>query len=78
MSWREGLASSWLGNIIRGIVKIALATVLLTLLSNINIDLSSVTLGGTTIDLSIIWDVTKVFAPILLIFSGLRDMGVRL
>jgi len=78
VAWRESLASSWLGRMIRGIVKIAFATVILALLSNINIDLSNVTLGGATIDLSIIWDVTKIFAPILLIFSGLRDLGVSL
>ena len=78
MSWREGLAGSWLGSIIRGIVKITLATAIAAILGNINMDLSSVTIGGVTVNLQVIWDVTRIFAPILLIFSGLRDMGVRL
>ena len=78
MSWREGLTGSWLGGIIRGIVKLTLATAIAAILGNINMDLSSVTIGGVTVNLQVIWDVTRIFAPILLIFSGLRDMGVRL
>ena len=78
MSWREGLTGSWLGGIIRGVVKITLATAIAAILGNINMDLSSVTIGGVTVNLQVIWDVTRIFAPILLIFSGLRDMGVRL
>ena len=78
MSWREGLTGSWLGGIIRGIVKLTLATAIAAILGNINMDLSSVTIGGVTVNLQVIWDVTRIFAPILLIFSGLRDMGVKL
>lgn len=78
MSWREGLSGSWLGGILRGVTKIGLASAIAVILNNINMDLSSISLGGTTIDLSIIWDVTRVFAPLLLIYSGLKDMGVRL
>lgn len=78
MSWREGLSNSWLGGILRGIIKIGIAGVVAIMLNGINMDLSNVTLGGTTIDLSIIWDVIRIFAPLLLIVSGLRDMGVRL
>ena len=77
-AWQQSLAGSWLGLMIRGLVKIGLAAVVAAMLANINIDLSAVTLGNVTIDLSIIWDVTKVFAPLLLIISGLRDLGVRL
>jgi hypothetical protein len=77
VSWQEALGQSFLGTMIRGIVKIALAAVIAALLGNINLDLSAVTIGNTTVDLSVIWDVTKALAPLMLVISGLRDLGVR-
>ena len=78
MGWQQAASSSWLGLAIRGIVKLALAAVIAAMLGSINLDLSNVTIGGTTVDLSVIWDVVKVFAPLMLVVSGLRDLGVRL
>ena len=76
--WGDSLGESYLGRVVRGIVKIALAAVVLALLQNINIDLSNVELGGTVINLDIIWDVVRVFGPVIMILDGLRDLGVRL
>ena len=76
MSWRDALSESWLGRFIRGFVKIGSAAALAALLSSINMDLSSVDIGGVTVNLSFVWDLIRVFAPLLLIISGLRDMGV--
>ncbi|MEB3861202.1 MAG: hypothetical protein GSR84_03155 [Desulfurococcales archaeon] len=78
MGWQDAMASSWLGLMIRGIVKIALAAVIAAMLGGVNMNLSSVSIGGVTVDLSIIWDTIRVFAPLLLVISGLRDLGVRL
>ncbi len=78
MGWQESLGQTYIGLMIRGITKIALAAVIAALLSGINLDLSAVTIGGTTVDLSVIWDVTKALAPLMLVISGLRDLGVRL
>ena len=77
MSWRDALASTWIGRIITGIIKLALIPVVIAILNSINLDLSNIDLGGTTIDLSVIVTVVKVFAPLFLLISGLRDLGVR-
>jgi hypothetical protein len=78
LSWTQGLQGTWIGGIIRGIVKIALAAVIATILGNVNLDLSNVTIGSTTVNLEIVWDVIVAFGPLLLVLSGLRDIGVRL
>ena len=78
MSWREGLSNTWMGRIMRGIVKLALATLIITLLNNVPIDLTSATIGGSTYNLQVLVDVIKVFAPVALILSALADFGVRL
>ena len=76
--WGDSLGESYLGRIVRGIVKIALAGVILALLSNVDINLSSVSIGGTTVNLQVIWDVIRIFGPLFMVVDGLRDLGVRL
>ncbi|ALL00062.1 hypothetical protein Pyrde_0012 [Pyrodictium delaneyi] len=78
MSWQSAVSNTWLGRILRGIVKLGLAGAIAAILGNINMDLSAVTIGSTTVDLSVMWDLVKVFAPLLLIISGLRDLGVEI
>jgi len=74
MSWRESLSNTFLGRFILGMIKIAAATLLATILNNLNLDFSNTPVG----DFSFIWQIIKAFAPLLLVLSGLRDLGVRI
>lgn len=78
MGWQESLGQSYIGLMIRGITKIALAAVVASLLGAVNLNLSAVNIGGVTVNLQVIWDVTKALAPLMLVISGLRDLGVKL
>jgi len=73
----ESLSQTYLGRIAIGILKIILAGVVGAILANINIPTSG-TIGGQTIDLTVVVEAVKVFAPLLLLLSGLRDLGVRI
>jgi hypothetical protein len=58
---------------------IALAGVVLGILNALPIGSIVIDLGNnTTADLTIIWTIIKVFAPLLMVVDGLRRMGVRL
>ncbi len=72
--------NTWFSRMIRGIIKLGIATVIFGLLTAVTsaIDLSNVTLGDQTVNLAIILDVIKIFAPIALILSALHDMGIKL
>ena len=78
MSWREGISNSWIGRILRGIIKLVLIPLIISLLNAVNINLSNVNIGGSTYDLSVLVTVIKIFAPLLLLLSALRDFGVEL
>ncbi len=69
--------SDYLHRLARGIIKIVLAPVVFALLSGINITATG-TIGGTQVDLGVVIDIVKVFGPLFLLLSGLRDIGVRL
>ena len=77
MSWQEALKESWFGQFLRGLMKLALAGVIVALLNALNLP-STVSVAGQNIDLSIVVLVIKVFAPLLLVISALHDMGVRI
>jgi hypothetical protein len=66
-----------IGAIIRGFLKLALAPVIVALVSAIPPG-GSITVAGTTIDTGTLLAVIKVFVPLLLVASGLRDFGVKL
>ena len=66
--------AGWLGAWIRGFAKIGSAAVLAAILNNLNVDFSNTPVG----DFSFIWELIKAFAPLLLVVSGLRDIGVRI
>lgn len=67
----------YLHRLARGIIKIVLAPVVFALLSGINITASG-SIGGVQVDLGVVVDIIKVFGPLFLLLSGLRDIGVRL
>ena len=73
----ESLRQTYLGRIMIGLLKILLAGIVAGILVNVNIPASG-TIGGQNIDLTIVVEAIKVFAPLLLLLSGLRDLGVRI
>jgi len=69
-----------LRSILRGIIKLALAPVLFQLISLAAQYLSgtTVSLGDNKIDLGVVASIIAVFAPLLLLLSALRDIGVEM
>lgn len=80
MSWGDTFGNTWFGRIMRGIIKLGIATAIFAMLTAVTnaIDLSNVSIGGNYVNLQVIIDVIKVFAPIALIISALHDMGIKL
>ena len=72
MGLRDAVEGTWLGRWIRGFAKIGAAGVVATILNNIDVDFSNTPVG----DFSFVWNLIKAFAPLLLVISGLRDIGV--
>ena len=72
--------NSYLGRIVKGFIKLGIAIALFGLLNTVTgaIDLSNATIGGTTVNLQVVVDVVRVFAPIALVVSALRDFGIEL
>lgn len=66
------------GGIIRGIVKLAMAPAVAALVYQAGAAVQDVQIGDSTIPLSLIFTVIGGFVPILLIWSGLKDLGVEL
>jgi hypothetical protein len=66
------------GNIIRGIIKLAMAPAVASLTYQAGSAVQDITMGNSTIPLSLIFTIIGGFVPILLIWSGLRDLGVNI
>ena len=73
----DSLRETYLGRIAVGILKIILAGIVAGILSTVNIPTTG-SIGGQNIDLTVVVEAVKVFAPLLLLLSGLRDLGVRI
>jgi len=69
--------SSPLGRLIRGLLKIMLAGLVYTILSSANIP-TTWQIGGESYDVGTIIQLITYAGPLLLIVSGLHDMGVKL
>lgn len=67
-----------LGRIFLGIIKLALASFLVALVSTFNTFGQDINIGGITIPIGTILTLIIAFFPILLLLSALRDLGVRL
>lgn len=79
MSIVQKSETTWFGRMIRGILKLALASMLIALITALaNITLPSITIGNQSVDMTVILQVVCAFAPILLIISALRDLGVNI
>lgn len=82
MSWSErlgGFFSTPLGRLIRGIIKIALAGFLITLLGTIQNSLPpDPNIGGNTVPVRTIITLVIAFFPIAYLISAMRDLGVEI
>jgi len=76
--------SSWfstgIGRMVRGIIKLSIAGFLISLINNIPVNDTTLTIGNTTTTLPVgtIAKLIIAFVPIFLIVSGLDDMGIKL
>lgn len=77
-TWWDRLGESGLGRVIQGLLLISLAGVVMGILSSIPVGKLEIPAGNGTVDITIVWTLIKVFAPVLMVVSGLRRMGVRI
>ena len=73
----ESYMSGPFGTFLRGIIKLALAGLLIALVSSLPKP-SDVVINNQTIPVSLTFTVIVAFFPIFLIISACRDLGVRL
>ncbi|MEM4958832.1 MAG: hypothetical protein QXX12_03040 [Nanopusillaceae archaeon] len=74
-SWGKDFFNTRLGRIILGIIKLSLAQLVIALMNTVNLGPDPV-IGGVTVPINTLFNVIRAFAGILLIISGLRDLGV--
>jgi hypothetical protein len=77
MSKFEQVFESPLGRFMLGLLLIILAPVIAVIVSNMPLP-SELTIGDTTVDLSAFIVILKFIVPFLLLFTGLRYLGVKL
>jgi len=61
---------------LRGLIKVVLSPVIITIINTIPLP-TNLTVGENTVDVSAFVSVLLFMIPFLLIFSALRDFGVR-
>lgn len=74
--WSDDFFSTRLGRMIIGIIKLILASFLISLLQNVSNIASDVKIGNTTIPVSLILALIIAFFPIMLIVSAMKDLGI--
>jgi hypothetical protein len=77
MSKFEQVFESPLGRFMLGLLLIILAPVIAVIVANMPLP-SELTIGDTTVDLSAFIVILKFIVPFLLLFTGLRYLGVKL
>jgi len=76
MSEEGFMGESFIGRIIRGILKLVLGGFIITAVSGINIP--DLEIGNTTLSGVMFKAIIQFAIPLALIFSALRDFGVEL
>ena len=80
----EGRWAGWfntdLGRLIRGIIKLAIATLIISLVQAIPFQNTTLTIGNGSVTLPVgtIGEVIVAFVPLLLVISALYDFGIRI
>ena len=73
---KTGLGSTWLGRLLRGIIKLALAGFIISAVNTINIP--DLNISGTTVSGSLFKAIIQFAIPLYLIFSAMNDFGVKI
>jgi hypothetical protein len=77
MSKFEQVFESPLGRLLIGLLLLILAPIIAVIVSNMPLP-SELTIGDTTVDLSAFIIILKFIIPFMLLFTGLRYLGVKL
>lgn len=74
-TWAKDFFNTKLGRIILGIIKLSLAQLIIALMNAISLGPDPV-IGGVTVPINTLFNIIRAFTGILLVISGLRDLGV--
>ena len=78
-SWWSDWFSTGFGRMLRGIIKLVLASLIISLTNTIpKLTPNNITVGSTTVPIQEIALIIVAFVPILLIVSALRDFDIRI
>jgi hypothetical protein len=73
---KAGLGSTWLGRILRGIIKLGLAGFIISAVNGINIP--DFNISGSVVSGSLFKAIIQFAIPLYLIFSAMNDFGVKM
>ena len=73
---KGGLGNTWLGKLLRGIIKLALAGFIVSAVNSIEIP--DLNLSGSVVSGSLFKSIIVFAVPLYLIFSALHDFGVKI
>jgi len=72
----KGLGSTWLGRIMRGLIKLGLSGFIVATVGAINIP--DLNLSGTVVQGSLFKAILQFAIPLALIMSSMKDFGINL
>ena len=76
--WKSDFMNTQLGKLLLGIIKLAIAGLLIQLVNMFSNYSITITIGDTTYDITAVLQILVAFFPILLIISAMRDIGIKL
>ena len=77
-TWISDFMNTKFGRMLLGLIKLALAGLLISLVSQFGSMSISINVGGNTYDISAIIQIIVAFFPVLLLISALRDLDIHL
>ena len=77
-SWWSSWFDTGIGRMIKGVIKLVLASLVISLINTIPSLTQNITINGQSIPVTTIVQVIVAFVPIFLILSALRDFDIRL
>ena len=76
--WKSDFMNTQLGKLLLGIIKLAIAGLLIQLVQMFNNYSITIDIGGTTYDITAVLQIIIAFFPVLLIISAMRDIGIKI
>ena len=73
---KTGLGSTWLGRILRGVIKLGLAGFIISVVNGISIP--DLNISGSVVSGSLFKAIIQFAIPVYLIFSSMNDFGVKM